>query len=78
MSKKNTLYLVIHVFRNGSSVPSKVPTFSAYIRNQICLYMENNNGHMENNNLNVSKKITSFWGAKVLFKKIKFEQKVRV
>ena len=30
------------------------------------------------NNLNVNKKMTSFWGAKVLFKKIEFEQKVRV
>ena len=30
------------------------------------------------NNLNVNKKMTSFWGAKVLFKKMEFEQKVRV
>ena len=30
------------------------------------------------NNLNVNKKTTYFWGAKVFFKKIEFEQKVRV
>ena len=29
------------------------------------------------NSLNVTKKTTSFWGAKVLFKKIEFEQTVR-
>ena len=28
--------------------------------------------------LNVNKKLTSFWGAKALFKKTEFEQKVRV
>ena len=28
------------------------------------------------NNLNVNKKLTSLWGAKVLFKKIEFEQKL--
>ena len=33
---------------------------------------------VDENNLNVNKKLTSFWGAKVLFKKIEFEQKERV
>ena len=33
---------------------------------------------IDENNLNVNKKLTSFWGAKVLFKKIQFEQIVRV
>ena len=33
---------------------------------------------IDENNLNVNKKPTSFWGAKVLFKKIQFEQIVRV
>ena len=31
---------------------------------------------IDENNLNVNKKLTSFWVAKVLFKKIEFEQKV--
>ena len=30
---------------------------------------------IDENNLNGDKKLTSFWGAKVLFKKIEFEQK---
>ena len=34
--------------------------------------------NIDENHLNVNKKLTSFWGAKVLFKKIEFEQKVRV
>ena len=33
---------------------------------------------IDENHLNVNKKMTYFWGAKVLFKKIEFEQKVRV
>ena len=33
---------------------------------------------IDDNNLNVNNKLTSFGGAKVLFKKIEFEQKVRV
>ena len=33
---------------------------------------------IDENNLNVNKKMTSFWGAKVLFKKMEFEQKVTV
>ena len=33
---------------------------------------------IDENNLNVNKKLTSFLGAKVLFKKIQFEQIVRV
>ena len=34
--------------------------------------------NIDENHLNVNKKLTSFWGAKVLFKKIEFEQIVRV
>ena len=34
--------------------------------------------NIDENHLNVNKKLTSFRGAKVLFKKIEFEQKVRV
>ena len=33
---------------------------------------------IDENNLNVNKKLTSFLWSKVLFKKIEFEQKVRV
>ena len=33
---------------------------------------------IDENNLNVNQKLTSFWGSKVLLKKIEFEQKVRV
>ena len=33
---------------------------------------------IDDNNLNVNNKLTSFGGAKVLFKKIEFEQKVKV
>ena len=33
---------------------------------------------IDENNLNVNKKLTSFFGEKVLFKKIEFEQIVRV
>ena len=33
---------------------------------------------IDENNLNVNKKLTSFWVAKVLSKKIEFEQIVRV
>ena len=34
--------------------------------------------NIDENHLKVNKKLTSFWGPKVLFKKIEFEQKVRV
>ena len=33
---------------------------------------------IDDNNLNVNNKLTSFGGAKALFKKIEFEQKVKV
>ena len=33
---------------------------------------------IDDNNLNLNNKLTSFGGAKVLFKKIEFEQKVKV
>ena len=34
--------------------------------------------NIDDNHLNVNKKLTSFGGAKALFKKIEFEKKVRV
>ena len=51
------------------NIPRIQVKMSTYVQFQLII---------NENNLNVNKKMTSFWGAKVLFKKIEFEQKVRV